>query len=427
LQRWNVPKRKLSHGAGESDYGNDDAASSFDSSDSALDEGEDSDGEESEWGGIADGDNEEAGTEESGEGSEDEGESSSSSEEMEGTEEDMPESTKPRFKDWAKRQVEIARGFADVEEHPSTNTSQPEPHSSNPNPAQPSKFQPLAPSSHTLPSILSGPLGSTLQTTQSSFAQTILPLLSHPSLKPLPPVIRKASINEARLSLPIMDEEQQIMETILLNNVVVLQGETGSGKTSQVVQFLWEGGFGRQERAYEGQADEEGPVVGGGDSSTGNGKNGKKKVGRKGVGFGGMIGITQPRRVAAISMSARVSEELTPPHPVHSKQPTPQLPPSPVAHQIRYSASLTPHTRIKFMTEGILLRELSGDFLLRKYSVLVLDEAHERSLGVDVLLGCLTRVVGLREKLWREDENVDGWRVQVSSPSIILYPLSKRF
>lgn len=104
-----------------------------------------------------------------------------------------------------------------------------------------------------------------------------------------------------------------------------------------------------------------------------------------------MIGITQPRRIAATSLAARVRAELN-------------LPPSStlVAHQIRYSSSASPETAIKFMTDGILLRELAADFLLSKYSVIVVDEAHERGVNTDVLIGVLSRVAKLREKKWRE-------------------------
>ena len=105
-----------------------------------------------------------------------------------------------------------------------------------------------------------------------------------------------------------------------------------------------------------------------------------------------MIGITQPRRVAAVSMANRVAQELS-------------LSPSRVSYQIRYDTTTSPNTSIKFMTDGILLRELSSDFLLRKYSVLIIDEAHERSMNTDILIGVLSRVLKLREDMWREGKN----------------------
>jgi ATP-dependent RNA helicase DHX37/DHR1 len=101
----------------------------------------------------------------------------------------------------------------------------------------------------------------------------------------------------------------------------------------------------------------------------------------------GMIGVTQPRRVAAVSTAQRVAVELNTPCGRGGK----------VAYQIRYDSSgVTPDTRIKFMTDGILLQEISSDFLLRRYSVILLDEAHERNLNTDVLLGLLSRAIPLR-------------------------------
>ena len=103
----------------------------------------------------------------------------------------------------------------------------------------------------------------------------------------------------------------------------------------------------------------------------------------------GIIGITQPRRVAAVSMAARVAHELS-------------LTSSHVSYQIRYDATVSPQTSIKFMTDGVLLRELATDFLLTKYSVIIIDEAHERSMNTDILIGVLSRVIKLREEMWKE-------------------------
>lgn len=101
-----------------------------------------------------------------------------------------------------------------------------------------------------------------------------------------------------------------------------------------------------------------------------------------------MIGITQPRRVAAMSMATRVGQELALP--------------SRVAYQVRYDTTTASTTAIKFMTDGVLLRELASDFSLSKYSVIIVDEAHERSVNTDILIGVLSRVVRLREELWKE-------------------------
>ena len=102
-----------------------------------------------------------------------------------------------------------------------------------------------------------------------------------------------------------------------------------------------------------------------------------------------MIGVTQPRRVATISMATRVAHEMS-------------LTSSRVSYQIRYDATVSPSTTIKFMTDGILLRELATDFLLSRYSVIIIDEAHERSMNTDILIGVLSRVLKLREQMWKD-------------------------
>lgn len=157
---------------------------------------------------------------------------------------------------------------------------------------------------------------------------------------------RDPEIQAARLKLPIIAEEQVIMETISENSVIIIAGSTGSGKTTQVPQFLYEAGYG---------------------------ENGK------------MIGITEPRRVAAISMSQRVAREMN-------------LSSNVVSYLIRFEGNCTAETKIKFMTDGVLLKEVESDFLLTKYSVIILDEAHERSAYTDILIGLLSRIVQLRKK-----------------------------
>ena len=111
-----------------------------------------------------------------------------------------------------------------------------------------------------------------------------------------------------------------------------------------------------------------------------------------------MIGITQPRRVAAMSMAARVADELS-------------LSTDRVSYQIRYDKTVSASTCIKFMTDGVLLREMAIDFLLSKYSVIVVDEAHERSINTDILIGALSRVVRLREDMWKKGTNNTKVRV----------------
>lgn len=158
-------------------------------------------------------------------------------------------------------------------------------------------------------------------------------------------VHRTEEIQTARLKLPILAEEQQIMELINENSVVIIAGETGSGKTTQIPQFLYEAGYALKQQ----------------------------------------IGVTEPRRVAAISMSQRVAEEMN-------------LSTREVSYLIRFEGNTTEDTKIKFMTDGVLLKEIQSDFLLNKYSVIILDEAHERSVYTDILIGLLSRIVPLRLK-----------------------------
>lgn len=138
------------------------------------------------------------------------------------------------------------------------------------------------------------------------------------------------------------------MEKISENDIVIISGETGSGKTTQCPQFLYEAGY-----AEDGQ----------------------------------MIGITEPRRVAAISMSKRVNDEM-------NFNESDQI----CSYQIRYEGNYSANTKIKFMTDGVLLKEIQTDFLLTKYSCIIIDEAHERSVYTDILIGLLSRIVPLRNK-----------------------------
>uniref|UniRef100_A0A0K0DDJ3 RNA helicase n=1 Tax=Angiostrongylus cantonensis TaxID=6313 RepID=A0A0K0DDJ3_ANGCA len=158
-------------------------------------------------------------------------------------------------------------------------------------------------------------------------------------------VARDFEIEAKRSQLPIYSEEIPVMEAIDENIVTIICGETGSGKTTQIPQFLYEAGY-----ANDGQ----------------------------------LIGITEPRRVAAISMSERVGQELGAP--------------DEVSYQIRYEGNRSDKTRIIFMTDGVLMKEMESDIMLKKYSAILIDEAHERSMYSDVLIGMLSRIAPLRGK-----------------------------
>ncbi|CAA82662.1 putative pre-mRNA-splicing factor ATP-dependent RNA helicase mog-1 [Caenorhabditis elegans] len=155
------------------------------------------------------------------------------------------------------------------------------------------------------------------------------------------------SIKQQREYLPVFACRQKMMNVIRENNVVIIVGETGSGKTTQLAQYLLEDGFG--------------------DS--------------------GLIGCTQPRRVAAMSVARRVADEMG----VDLGQD--------VGYAIRFEDCTSEKTIIKYMTDGILLRECLGDGSLDQYSAIIMDEAHERSLNTDVLFGLLREVIAKRADL----------------------------
>ncbi|HEX7385668.1 MAG TPA: ATP-dependent RNA helicase HrpA [Castellaniella sp.] len=147
--------------------------------------------------------------------------------------------------------------------------------------------------------------------------------------------------------LPVSACREQIAQAIASHSVVIVCGETGSGKTTQLPKICLEMGRGRT----------------------------------------GMIGHTQPRRLAATSVAQRVAEEL---HTEIGDW---------VGYQIRFSERSGPATAIKLMTDGILLAETQRDPMLRRYDTLIIDEAHERSLNIDFLLGFLKRLLVRRKDL----------------------------
>ena len=147
--------------------------------------------------------------------------------------------------------------------------------------------------------------------------------------------------------LPICSRHEEILAALRTEQVLIIAGETGSGKTTQLPKMCLEAGFARR----------------------------------------GKIGCTQPRRVAAQSVSRRVAEELKV---TWGRE---------VGCKMRFNDDTSRQTQIKFMTDGILLAEIQSDPWLREYSALILDEAHERSLNIDFLLGYLKGLLQRRKDL----------------------------
>lgn len=178
---------------------------------------------------------------------------------------------------------------------------------------------------------------------------------------------RKAAVPSISFpeQLPISEKRADIAGLIASNQVVILAGETGSGKTTQLPKICLE-------------------------------------LGR---GLRGLIGHTQPRRIAARTVADRIAQEL-------------QVPlGEAVGYQVRFTDHVTDTTLIKLMTDGILLAEIQQDPLLLKYDTLIIDEAHERSLNIDFLLGYLKQILAKRPDL----------KLIVTSATIDLERFSKHF
>ncbi|MFH2130322.1 MAG: helicase-related protein, partial [bacterium] len=148
-------------------------------------------------------------------------------------------------------------------------------------------------------------------------------------------------------NLPIVQKKEEIQKAILTNQVVVISGETGSGKTTQIPKMCLE-------------------------------------IGR---GLRGKIGCTQPRRIAATSLAAQVSRELN------------TETGAAVGYKIRFSDQTRNETLIQYMTDGILLADVQNDRFLNSYDTIIIDEAHERTLNIDFLLGYLKQLLPKRPEL----------------------------
>ena len=165
-----------------------------------------------------------------------------------------------------------------------------------------------------------------------------------------------------RQGLPIWNHTQEIRQGLKEEDVMLLVGETGSGKSTQVPQFLLDEPWCKSRVV---------PI-----------KDGKPRN----VKVGGCIAITEPRRVAAITLAKRVAEEMG--TTLGSASPA-----SKVGYSVRFDNCISPSMRIKFLTEGMLLQEMLHDPHLRQYSAVIVDEVHERGVNVDLIMGFLRRMV----------------------------------
>ncbi|RPD54669.1 P-loop containing nucleoside triphosphate hydrolase protein [Lentinus tigrinus ALCF2SS1-7] len=166
----------------------------------------------------------------------------------------------------------------------------------------------------------------------------------------------KEPIQMQRQQLPIYAGKDAVIDVIRQNDVTVLIGETGSGKTTQVPQYLFEAGLAGS----------------------------------------GMIAVTQPRRVAATSLASRVASE---------KQTSVG---SLVGYSVRFDEASSSNTKIKYLTDGMIVRELLGDPLLSRYSVVIVDEAHERTLRTDLLIANLKTILQARNGPTRSGKDDRG-------------------
>ncbi|MCP4161493.1 MAG: ATP-dependent RNA helicase, partial [Deltaproteobacteria bacterium] len=144
--------------------------------------------------------------------------------------------------------------------------------------------------------------------------------------------------------LPVYKQKDKILKALEKSQVIVVESPTGSGKTTQLPLILHEAGYSEF----------------------------------------GIIGITQPRRIAAVSVSEYIAKQLG------------TKIPGLVGYKMRFEDETVFSTKLKIMTDGILLQEMKTDPMLNKYSVLMVDEAHERSLNIDFILGLLKNVIAYR-------------------------------
>lgn len=182
----------------------------------------------------------------------------------------------------------------------------------------------------------------------------------------------KISIQDQRRNLPVFDKRNKLLDLIKRHKTLIILAETGSGKTTQIPQYIFSA------RLQE---------------------NGK-------------IGITQPRRVAAVSVATRVAQEYGHGMSVGDT----------VGYSVRFEDCTSNKTKIKFLTDGMLLRESMSDRILMEYTVVILDEAHERTIHTDVLFGIVKRA-----QKTREDRNLAPLKIIIMSATMDVDHFSRYF
>ena len=197
------------------------------------------------------------------------------------------------------------------------------------------------------------------------------PLKKHkPSPSTPPAAADPAAIQRQRQALPVYRLQARLTRELTARPTLILIGETGSGKTTQVPQFCHQAGLTKA----------------------------------------GLVGVTQPRRVAAMSLAQRVADEMA--CTVGQK----------VGYSVRFEDCTSTQTKIKYMTDGMLLREAISDHLLRRYSTIILDEAHERTVHTDVLFGIVKKVQKIRRA-----KNLPELKIVVMSATMDVDHFSRYF
>ncbi|XP_034668126.1 ATP-dependent RNA helicase DHX33 [Drosophila subobscura] len=196
------------------------------------------------------------------------------------------------------------------------------------------------------------------------------PLSTPQNTLPVLPASKRNCIGLQKTSLPVYNCRHRILKEIENNDTVLIMSETGSGKTTQIPQFLLHEGYAKSS----------------------------------------MIGITQPRRVAAITVAKRVAQELS------------SSVGDIVGYTVRFEDLTSKNTKIRYLTDGILLRESIEDRLLLKYSVIILDEAHERTVNADLLFGIVKEAQRERSR-----KNLPILKVVITSATMDIDHFGKYF